>query len=63
MGIDMPQLPDMRDPKFKFDDMPPEMDNAIAQRAAQIVQQSPQMKPIPGLSDIGGQQQGAQDPL
>jgi len=64
MNIQLPELPDLRDPRFRFDDVPPELDNAIAERAAQIVQQAPQMKPIPGLSDMGGQGQGqGQDPL
>ena len=61
MGIDMPELPDLRDPKFKFEDITPEMDNAISERAAQVVQQVPQMQPIKGLAGAAGQQQ--QDPL
>ena len=59
MGVDMPQLPDIRDPKFKFDDIPQELDDAIAERAAVIVQQVPQMQPIPGLANAAG----AQNPL
>tara|TARA_Y100001973_G_C5207504_1_gene342658 strand:- start:2805 stop:5285 length:2481 start_codon:yes stop_codon:yes gene_type:complete len=57
MGIDMPELPNLRDPKFKFDDVPQELDDAIAERAAQVVQSVPQMQPIPGLAGVGGQQQ------
>ena len=57
MGIDMPELPNLRDPKFKFDDVPQELDDAIAERAAQVVQNVPQMQPIPGLAGVGGQQQ------
>jgi hypothetical protein len=57
MGVDMPELPDLRDRKFMFKDVPSELDNAIAEKAAQVVQQAPQMKPIPGLQQAGGQQQ------
>ena len=60
----MPPLPDIRDPKFKFEDVPPELDNAIAERAAQVVQESPQMAPIKGITDMAQQQQqGQQNPL
>lgn len=61
MGVDLPKLPDIRDPKFKFDDVPQELDDAIAERAAMVVQQVPQMEPIQGLAAMGGQQQ--QNPL
>ena len=61
MGIEMPSLPDMRDPKFKFEDISPDLDNLIAERAAQVAQTVPQMQPIPGLANVGGQQQ--QGPL
>ena len=61
MGIDMPELPNLRDPKFKFDDVPQELDDAIAERAAQVVQNVPQMQPIPGLAGVGGQQQNPLD--
>ena len=63
MNIQLPELPDLRDPRFRFDDVPPELDNAIAERAAQVVQQAPTMTPIPGLSSVGGQQGQSQDPL
>lgn len=63
-GVQMPPLPDIRDPNFKFDDVPPEVDNAIAERAAQVVQESPQMAPIKGITDMAQQQQqGQQNPL
>ena len=58
MQIQMPAMPDIRDPRFKFEDVPIQEDNAIAEKAAQVVQQVPQMTPIPGLAEIGGQQQG-----
>ena len=58
MGIELPEVPDLRDPRFKFEDLAPDVDNQISARAAEIVQQVPQMKPIPGLANVGGQQQG-----
>jgi|TARA_R110002020_G_scaffold48763_3_gene138973 hypothetical protein len=60
MSVQLPPMPDIRKPRFKFEDIPPQLDNEISQLAAQVVQQSPQMKPIPGLAD---QQQDQQDPL
>ena len=57
MGIDLPKLPDIRDPKFKFKDIPQDVDDAIAERAAMVVQQVPQMEPIKGLAGLAGQQQ------
>ena len=63
-GVQMPPWPDIRDPTFTFDDVPPEVDNAIAERAAQVVQESPQMAPIKGITDMAQQQQqGQQNPL
>ena len=55
MGIELPPAPDLRDPNFKFEDLAPDVDNQIAERAAEVVQQVSQMKPIPGLSDQGQQ--------
>ena len=57
IGIPMPPLPDFKDPNFKFEDVNPELDRLISQRAAQVVQQSPQMKQI---QSIAAQQQGQQ---
>ena len=59
IGMPLPNLPNIRDPKFKFEDIDPEMDMLISQRAAQVVQQAPQMAPIQGL---GGANQ-RQNPL
>ena len=59
IGMPLPNLPNIRDPKFKFEDIDPEMDMLISQRAAQVVQQAPQMAPIQGL---GGANQ-KQNPL
>ena len=61
IAMPLPNLPNLRDPQFKFDDIDPEIDMMISQRAAQVVQQAPQMQAIAGIADIGGQQQG--DPL
>ena len=59
IGMNLAPLPDLRNPKFKFDDISPEMDNLIAERAAEIVKQSPQMEQISAITNIGqGQQQG-----
>ena len=60
MGIELPPAPDLRDPNFKFEDLAPDVDNQIAERAAEVVQQVSQMKPIPGLSD---QSQQGENPL
>jgi hypothetical protein len=60
IGVPLPNLPNLRDPKFKFDDISPELDMLISQRAAQVVQQAPQMAPIRALQ---GMQSGKQNPL
>tara|TARA_R100001460_G_scaffold74372_1_gene115460 strand:+ start:5977 stop:8427 length:2451 start_codon:yes stop_codon:yes gene_type:complete len=60
IGVPMPNLPDLRDPKFKFEDISPELDMLISQRAAQVVQQAPQMSAIRALQ---GMQAGKQNPL
>ena len=60
IGMPLPTLPNIRDPKFKFDDIDPQMDMMISQRAAQVVQQAPQMAPIRSLAAL---QQGKQNPL
>jgi hypothetical protein len=62
IGMPLPGLPDIRDKKFEFEDISPEADMMISQRAAQVVQAAPQMQAIKGLSNIG-QQQGQQNPL
>lgn len=60
IGVPMPSLPDIRDPKFKLEDINPELDMLISQRAAQVVAQAPQMAPIRALQAA---QQGKQNPL
>lgn len=59
IGMELAPLPDIRNDKFKFDDLPPELDMQISQRASEVVQQSPQMAQISAITNIGqGQQQG-----
>ena len=60
VGVQLPVLPDFRDPEFKFEDINPEMDRLISQRAAQVVQEAPQMQPIPAIQQAMQQQQGQQ---
>jgi Skp family chaperone for outer membrane proteins len=61
IGMPLPSLPNIRDPKFKLEDINPEMDMLISQRAAQVVQAAPQMAPIRALQQAG--QQGQDNPL
>ena len=56
IGMPLPNLPNIRDPKFKVEDIDPEMDMLISQRAAQVVQQAPQMAPIQGLAGANQRQ-------
>jgi len=58
IGMEMPPMPDFKDPDFTFEDVNPELDKLISQRAAQVVQASPQMQPIPALQ--AAMQQGQQ---
>ena len=60
VNMELPPMPDFKDPKFTFKDVDPEMDRLISQRAAQVVQAAPQMKQIQSITNIGkqGQQQG-----
>ena len=46
IGVPLPSVPNLRDPRFSFEDISPEMDMIISQKAAEVVQQSPQMEPI-----------------
>ena len=62
INMSLPNIPDLRDPKFKFDDIDPQLDMMISQRAAQVVAQAPQMEAIkPLMAAMQGQQQ--QNPL
>ena len=59
IGVPLPDLPDVRDGNFKSEDIDPNLDMLISQRAAQVVQQSPQMEAIRALQPPQqGQQQG-----
>ena len=62
IGLQLAKLPDVRDPKFKFDDISPQLDMEISQRASEVVQQSPQMEQIKAITNMG-QQQGQGNPL
>ena len=62
IGLQLAKLPDVRDPKFKFDDISPQLDMEISQRASEVVQQSPQMEQIKAITSMG-QQQGQGNPL
>ena len=57
IGMQLAPMPDIRDPNFKFDDIPPQLDMDISQRAAEVVQQSPQMEQIRAITQMGEQQQ------
>tara|TARA_R100001244_G_scaffold21205_1_gene22656 strand:- start:433 stop:2871 length:2439 start_codon:yes stop_codon:yes gene_type:complete len=59
-GVEFPPMPNIRDPRFKFDNISPELNNLISERAAQVVQKSPKMQPIGGLDKLGG---GANNPM
>ena len=62
VNMQLPQMPNLRDPKFKFEDIDPKLDILISQRAAEVVQSSPQMEAIKPLVAMSKQQQ-AQNPL
>tara|TARA_R110001606_G_scaffold288683_1_gene436854 strand:- start:520 stop:1149 length:630 start_codon:yes stop_codon:yes gene_type:complete len=58
INMSLPNIPDLRNPKFKFDDIDPQLDMMISQRAAQVVAQAPQMEAIkPLMAAMQGQQQ------
>ncbi len=61
IGVPMPVIPDLKG-EGKLEDVNPELDRLISQRAAQVVQQAPQMKQIKSI--VAAQQRGQkQDPL
>ena len=49
LAMPLRPLPDIRDPKFKMEDIDPQLDMLISQRAAQVVQNAPQMQPIKSI--------------
>ena len=57
IGVPMPPIPDFKAVDYEAKDIDPQLDNLISQRAAQVVQQAPQMKQIEALT---AQQQGQQ---
>ena len=59
IGVPLPTIPDLREKDFQFDDINPDLDRLISQRAAQVVQEAPQMKAIAAIQPKGQQQ----DPL
>ena len=61
--MEMPPMPNFRDPDFQFNEVDPQMDRLISQRAAQVVQAAPQMKQIEALTGMGGGQEQQGNPL
>ena len=63
VAMELPPLPDFKDPDFKFEDVDPEQDRIISQRAAEVVRAAPQMKQIEAIRGVGQQGQGQGNPL
>lgn len=63
VAMPLPPLPDFKDPNFKFEDVDPEQDRLISQRAAEVVRAAPQMKQIEAIRGVGQQGQGQGNPL
>ena len=63
VAMELPPLPDFKDPDFKFEDVDPEQDRIISQRAAEVVRAAPQMKQIEAIRGVGQQQQEQGNPL
>ena len=59
VGVPMPPIPDFKASDYQPKDIPADLDILISQRAAQVVQQAPQMKEIEALTAAmkQGQQQ------
>ena len=57
VGVPLPPVPDYKSTEYEAKDIDPQLDNLISQRAAQVVQQAPQMKQIAAIT---AQQQGQQ---
>ena len=56
IGVPLPTIPDLRNKDFQFEDINPELDRLISQRAAQVVQEAPQMKAIAAIQPKGQQE-------
>ena len=63
VAMELPPLPDFKDPDFKFENVDPEQDRLISQRAAEVVRAAPQMKQIEAIRGVGQQGQGQGNPL
>jgi len=63
VAMELPPLPNFKDPDFKFENVDPEQDRIISQRAAEVVRAAPQMKQIEAIRGVGQQQQGQGNPL
>ena len=63
VAMELPPLPNFKDPDFKFENVDPEQDRLISQRAAEVVRAAPQMKQIEAIRSAGQQQQGQGNPL
>tara|TARA_R110000823_G_scaffold203599_3_gene334660 strand:- start:787 stop:1548 length:762 start_codon:yes stop_codon:yes gene_type:complete len=57
VGVPLPPVPDFGNKDYKVQDINPELDNLISQRAAQVVQQAPQMQQIAAITAQGKQEQ------
>jgi len=60
--VSLPAVPNLREPDFKFDDISPELDMMISQKASQVVKEAPEMEAIKSITNLGQQQQ-QQNPL
>ena len=63
VGVPLPPVPDFKSLRPDLKDINPELDNLISQRAAQVVQQAPQMQQIAAITAQQQQQQQQQNPL
>jgi len=59
VGVPLPPVPDFGNKDYKVADINPELDRLISQRAAQVVQEAPQMKEIAAIQAQGQQGQQA----
>ena len=59
VGVPLPPVPDFGNRDYKVEDINPELDRLISQRAAQVVQEAPQMKEIAAIQAQGQQGQQA----
>jgi len=62
VGVPLPPVPDFNSERPDLKDINPQLDNLISQRAAQVVQQAPQMQQIAAIT-AQQQQQQQENPL